>query len=119
MRRRRSRHTVGSAAAAPVNVPPAAARPSPLPGQGVPVSQKPVVFSIDPAALTPGVEPSDRFVFSLYFKPIMLGPSPDDPGPTDMRQLRTLLQSEIGWLFLDRTRIRPAGLDVGEHLHRL
>jgi len=30
-----------------------------------------------------------------------------------------LLQSQIGWLFLDRTRIRPSGYAVGEHIHSL
>ena len=30
-----------------------------------------------------------------------------------------LIKSEIGWLFLDRTRIRPNGYAVGEHVHTM
>jgi hypothetical protein len=30
-----------------------------------------------------------------------------------------LLQTQIGWLFLDRTRIRPSGYVIGEHVHSL
>jgi hypothetical protein len=33
--------------------------------------------------------------------------------------LLTLIQSEIGYLFLDRTRIRPKGFAVGEHIYSL
>ena len=30
-----------------------------------------------------------------------------------------LIKSEVGWLFLDRTRIRPNGYAVGEHVHTM
>jgi hypothetical protein len=33
--------------------------------------------------------------------------------------LLNLLKTQIGWLFLDRTRIRPIGYAVGEHVHSL
>jgi hypothetical protein len=39
------------------------------------------------------------------------------PDPTDV--IVNLLKSEIGYLFFDRTRIRPSGFAVGEHLYAL
>lgn len=34
-------------------------------------------------------------------------------------QLLALVQSDVGYLFLDRTRIRPKGFAIGEHLYAL
>jgi hypothetical protein len=39
------------------------------------------------------------------------------PDPVDI--LINLLKSDIGYLFFDRTRIRPSGFAVGEHLYAL
>jgi hypothetical protein len=48
-------------------------------------------------------------------------PSPSTPSTpaTVAEDLLALLQSPIGHLFLDRTRIRPSGFAVGEHLYTL
>lgn len=41
----------------------------------------------------------------------------DDMAPTQpTTQIEALLGTEFGWLFLDRTRLRPAGFALGEHL---
>ncbi len=53
------------------------------------------------------------------------GPSRDpasEPELTEAEKLDlilNLIKSEIGWLFLDRTRIRPNGYAVGEHVHTM
>lgn len=46
-------------------------------------------------------------------------PPPPPPGRGMEQALEVLLQSELGLLFLDRTRIRPRGFALGEHLHSL
>lgn len=40
-------------------------------------------------------------------------------GLVDAQRLLNLLRSEFGYLFYDRTRIRPANLRIGEHLYSL
>ena len=59
--------------------------------------------------------PSDRMVFSSYFSPISLTPLPENADPQSVDVLRRLLQWESGG-FLDRTRIRPIGFALGEHV---
>ncbi len=44
----------------------------------------------------------------------------EDLSPTQpTTQIEALLGTEFGWLFLDRTRLRPAGFALGEHLTSL
>lgn len=44
----------------------------------------------------------------------------EDLSPTQpTTQIEALLGTEFGWLFLDRTRLRPAGFALGEHLTTL
>src|SRR4051812_39922237 len=92
------------------------ARPAP---RSVDLPQNPIVFEIDASILRGSIVSSDRFVFSSYFKPLTLKQLPDEPNSADIKVLEALLQSEIGWLFLDRTRIRPRGWVLGEHLQTL
>lgn len=82
-------------------------------------SQKPIVCVMNEQALTSSSAPSDRFVYSKYFKPITLQPFAGPVDPDDIEVQRALLSSELGYLFLDRTRIRPTGFAIGEHVHSL
>jgi hypothetical protein len=82
--------------------------------------QKPVVFQLDEQSLQGPRTPPDRFVYSHYFKPLTLKPLPEPTDPAkELDNQRQLLGSEIGWLFLDRTRIRPAGFGLGEHVQSM
>lgn len=81
--------------------------------------QERIVWDLDPTALRGTTEPSDRLVFSHYFKPVTLEQSAAGADPHSVGMLQSLLQSEIGWLFLDRTRIRPVGFALGEHVQSL
>ncbi len=83
-------------------------------------TQRPVVFQLDEQSLQgPRVNP-DRFVYSRYFKPLTLKPLPEPTDPAqELDNHRQLLGSEVGWLFFDRTRVRPAGFGLGEHLHSM
>jgi hypothetical protein len=83
------------------------------------LKQKPVLFEIDEDALKCDSADSARFVFSKYFKPLVLGGVPGTPDPQDPDLLRQLFQSELGFLFLDRTRIMPRGFALGEHIQAL
>jgi hypothetical protein len=52
--------------------------------------------------------------------PSDLNRRPRDPTDTDFTNyVLGLLQSDIGYLFLDRTRIRPSGFGIGEHVFAL
>jgi hypothetical protein len=82
-------------------------------------TQKPVIWELADATLAFSAVPSDRVVFSSYFNPVSLAPLPENADPQSIDILRKLLQSEIGWLFLDRTRIRPTGFALGEHVQSL
>lgn len=90
-----------------------------MPLEGTP-TQKPVVFQLDEQSLQgPRLNP-DRFAYSRYFKPLTLKPLPEPTNPAqELDNQRQLLGSEVGWLFFDRTRIRPAGFGLGEHLHSM
>lgn len=80
-------------------------------------AQQPVVFQIDEDALRGDRRDADRFVYSNYFKPLSLTPPPEEPSPEQLFEvMRQLLQSDVGYLFLDRTRITPRGFALGEHL---
>lgn len=82
-------------------------------------AQEPIVFEINRETLQSGPSPSDRFVYSSYFKPTTIEPLPEDADPHDVEVLKQILSSELGFLFLDRTRIRPQGFALGEHLQSL
>lgn len=71
--------------------------------------QKPVVFQLDEQSLQGPQTSPDRFAYSQHFKPLALKPLPEPTDPAqELANLRLLLGSEVGWLFFDRTRIRPA-----------
>jgi hypothetical protein len=93
-----------------------------------------IVCQLDEATLKCEEAPADRLVYSKYFKPLVLretvrvkgegsrgkkSAATGEPDPTDIKQLEGLLRSELGFLFLDRTRIRPKGFAVGEHVYTL
>ncbi|WP_243300019.1 hypothetical protein [Bacillus litorisediminis] len=62
---------------------------------------------------TAPLEPSrQRLVTQYYTKPTILSQQ-------ELEFISGLLQSEIGFLFLDRTRIRPVGFGLGEHVYSL
>jgi hypothetical protein len=85
----------------------------------VPITaQKQIVFDLDEDALKAQSGNSDRLVYSHYFAALVLQP-PTNPDPDDVALLEQLLKSELGHLFLDRTRIRPKGFVLGEHLGSL
>jgi hypothetical protein len=81
--------------------------------------QQPVICEVDRSQLGCATAPSDRFIYSTYFKALLLQPPEGTPDPQDIELLHQLLASELGWLFLDRTRIRPAGFAIGEHVFSL
>jgi hypothetical protein len=88
--------------------------------------QQPIVCQFDAGALECASTPSDRFVQSHYFKALTISPleesdereESDEPSQ-DIDVLRQLLQSEMGYLFFDRMRIRPSGFALGEHVFSL
>ncbi len=45
--------------------------------------------------------------------------TPELPGQDEIPQLRDRLRSDVGYLFLDRTRITPRGFALGEHLYSM
>lgn len=47
------------------------------------------------------------------------GPSPDVQQAQEIDSFVNALKSDVGYLFLDRTRIRPRGFAVGEHIYSL
>ena len=61
-------------------------------------------------------EYSDRFVYSNSFIPLRISFDNTVPQPDD---LTPLFKSEVGYLFFDRTRIRPKGFAIGEHVYSL
>lgn len=81
--------------------------------------QEVIVYQLDKDELTCSSARSDRFVFSYYFKPITLAQVGEEPDPNDVSLLQKLLESELGYLFLDRTRITPRGFAIGEHVESL
>jgi hypothetical protein len=82
--------------------------------------QEPVVCEFDQELITCQMAAGDRFVESLHFKALTLNPPEVEGDPSqDIGVLRELLQSELGWLFFDRTRIRPGGFAVGENVFSL
>ena len=84
-----------------------------------PTGQKPVVVQLDESALASAPAPSDRLVFSSYFSPTTIAPLPADADTHAVETLRAALSSELGFLFLDRTRITPKGFALGEHIASL
>ena len=100
--------------------------PSPKPNPPTPPTtpaentRKTIVSQIDPTLLLGSSKYSDRFVYSNSFIPINQELYTAAPGPAATSQdLTPLLKSEIGYLFLDRTRIRPKGFAIGEHVYSL
>lgn len=73
--------------------------------------QNPLVYNFDRSLLQGETLSSDRFVYSQYFMPLQVDPAQQSD------TLRNLAQSQVGYLFLDRTRIRPKGFAVGEHVY--
>jgi len=61
---------------------------------------------------------SDRFVYSNSFIPLRITFDNTTPPPVG-DDLTPLFKSEVGYLFLDRTRIRPKGFAIGEHVYSL
>ena len=80
----------------------------------------PVVAQLDKTILQYALAPADRFVYSLYFKALTVQPIEANPGAADrIEVLKQLLSSELGYLFFDRTRIRPKTFVIGEHVFTL
>jgi hypothetical protein len=77
---------------------------------------KTITSVIDDATLRCTTSFSDRFVFSNNFIPLVVKFDGSTP-PTD--DLSYLLKSELGYLFLDRTRLRPNGIAIGENVYSL
>ncbi len=73
--------------------------------------QNPLVYNFDKSHLQGETRSSDRFVYSQYFLPLQVDPA--QQGDT----IRNLAQAQVGYLFLDRTRIRPQGFAIGEHVY--
>src|SRR4051812_35888437 len=82
--------------------------------------QDPIVGQLDKAILQYATGAADRFVYSRYFKALTLAtiPEGDDAG-NRIDVLQQLLSSELGYLFFDRTRIRPQRFMIGEHVFAL
>jgi hypothetical protein len=77
---------------------------------------KAIVADIDESFLRCTTKFSDRFVLTNSFIPIAIRPDGTLPPPGN---LTDLLKSNIGYLFLDRTRIRPKGFAIGENVYTL
>jgi hypothetical protein len=73
--------------------------------------QNPVIYNFDKSLLQGETRSSDRFVYSQYFLPLQVDPAQQSD------TIRNLAQSQVGYLFLDRARIRPQGFAIGEHVY--
>ncbi|GLR83775.1 hypothetical protein [Bradyrhizobium iriomotense] len=118
------------------------AKPS-QPGGGLPAAQRSAALQVnreiealtqqlrrhdqggENAALLPGLQRIQEASQQLL---LSTGPAAGSTGPvapkrpslvTPEQQLAMLLSNEIGFLYLDRTRIRPIGFAVGEFLYSL
>jgi hypothetical protein len=64
---------------------------------------------------------TDRFVLSQLFVPVYLGaittqPASAKPQPDSLKEVIAQISEPLGLMFLDRTRIRPAAMVLGEEL---
>jgi hypothetical protein len=77
---------------------------------------KALVAEIDESFLHCTTKFSDRFVLTNSFIPLAIKSDGTLPPPGN---LTDLLKSNIGYLFFDRTRIRPKGFAIGENVYTL
>ncbi len=73
--------------------------------------QNPLVYNFDKSLLQGETKSSDRFAYSQYFMPLEVDPAQQSDTLSD------LAKAQVGYLFLDRTRIRPQGFAVGEYVY--